>query len=313
MPGWLGFCRDLDEPAVGGPAGQLVAVGQLQFTQHAAHMRLDGLDRDEQLSCDLLVRVAACDEPEHLTLTLGQSIEIFINRGKINRPGEGIQHESGQARREDRVAFSHPADRVNQLAATDRFRHVASGTRTDDTNDVLGGIRDRQCEEFLFRIFLVHLADDLHATTARQVHVQQPPPRLCLQHDGNGTIGIGCLADNGYRTADLGLDAGAEHGMVVDDHDTVRPVFDARALGIGLAGGPQSAGLVRSLVHLLISSRTSGPSPGAERTGALPPCRAMRSMMLPLTPMRSSATASTSNPFPRSLTKTSTVSSSTSA
>ena len=62
----------------------MVAIGELQLTQHAAHVRLDGLDRDEQLSCDLFVRVAAGDQPEYLTLPLGESIQIFINRGKIN-------------------------------------------------------------------------------------------------------------------------------------------------------------------------------------------------------------------------------------
>jgi len=74
----------LDEPSVGCPAGQLVTIGELQLTQHAADMRLDSLDRDKQLLRDLLVRVAARDQPEHLTLTLGQSVKIFVNRRKIN-------------------------------------------------------------------------------------------------------------------------------------------------------------------------------------------------------------------------------------
>ena len=38
-----------DEAAVGGPAGQLVAVGQLQLAQHRRHVGLDRLHRDEQL------------------------------------------------------------------------------------------------------------------------------------------------------------------------------------------------------------------------------------------------------------------------
>src|SRR5690606_40007520 len=47
------------EPPGAGPAGQLVAVGELELAQHAGDVRLDGLHRDEELLGDLLVRVAA--------------------------------------------------------------------------------------------------------------------------------------------------------------------------------------------------------------------------------------------------------------
>src|SRR5215217_1667931 len=129
------------------------------------------------------------------------------------------------------------------------------------------------------------------------MHVKQHHVRLGLQNDGDGSLGIGGLADHGHRTADLSLDTGAKHRMIIDDDHPVRPPLSQRALRVLL---------IRGIGHLVISSRTSVPSPGAERIVAVPPCRAMRSMMLPLTPKRSCATASTSKPLPRSRTNTST-------
>ena len=51
-----------------GPAGELVAVGQLELTQDRRDVGLDGLDRDEQLGGALLVGVAAGDESHDLPL-----------------------------------------------------------------------------------------------------------------------------------------------------------------------------------------------------------------------------------------------------
>ena len=56
----------LDQAAVGGPPGQLVAVGQLQLAEHGRHVALDRLDRDGELAADLLVGPAPGDEPEDL-------------------------------------------------------------------------------------------------------------------------------------------------------------------------------------------------------------------------------------------------------
>ena len=58
-----------------------MAVGELEFAQHAAHVRLDGLDRDEQLLGDLLVRVAAGDQPQDLAFALGELVEFGVDRG----------------------------------------------------------------------------------------------------------------------------------------------------------------------------------------------------------------------------------------
>ena len=89
------------------------------------------------------------------------------------------------------------------------------------------------------------------------------------------------LADHVDPLAELGAHAGAEHRMVVDQHDPCAVI----------AGG------------ILIS--TSVPPPGVLRHLApVPPCRSIRPMIEPRTPCRSSATASRSKPTPRSLTKT---------
>ena len=72
------------------------------------------------------------------------------------------------------------------------------------------------CAEFLFRILLVDLTDDLDPSPARQVHIKQHHIRPGLQNHDDGSVGIGGLADNGDRTADLGLDTGAEHGVIID-------------------------------------------------------------------------------------------------
>ncbi len=50
------------QAAVGGPAGQLVPVGQLELAQHRRHVRLDRLDRQHQLARHLLVGVAPGDQ-----------------------------------------------------------------------------------------------------------------------------------------------------------------------------------------------------------------------------------------------------------
>src|SRR5689334_21290460 len=45
------------QAAIRRPSGELVAIRHLQLTEHIGHVRLDRLDRDEQLPGDFLVRV----------------------------------------------------------------------------------------------------------------------------------------------------------------------------------------------------------------------------------------------------------------
>ena len=81
------------------------------------HVGLDGLDRDEQLLGDLLVGVAAGDQPHHLALALGEPVEVLVDGGHLDRAGERVEHEAGQPRREHRVAVGDPADRVRPARA----------------------------------------------------------------------------------------------------------------------------------------------------------------------------------------------------
>src|SRR5665648_555956 len=57
-----------EQAARGGPTGQLVPRGQLELAEHVRHVRLDRLDRDEQLRGHLAVGVPAGDQPHHLAL-----------------------------------------------------------------------------------------------------------------------------------------------------------------------------------------------------------------------------------------------------
>src|SRR3954453_4492517 len=96
--------RTLVEVALGGPAGELVAVRELQLAQHRADVRLDGLRRDPEAQRDLLVEIAAREVPEHLALARRELVEVGVRRrGRL--AGEGVEDEAGQPRREDGVAL----------------------------------------------------------------------------------------------------------------------------------------------------------------------------------------------------------------
>jgi drug/metabolite transporter (DMT)-like permease len=91
--------RPLDQAPVGSPAGQLVPVGQLGLAQDAGDMRLDGLDRDEQLRGDLLVGVPAGQQPQHVALAGGEQVELGVaDRGGARPVGERVEDEARQSR-----------------------------------------------------------------------------------------------------------------------------------------------------------------------------------------------------------------------
>src|SRR6478672_2972748 len=58
--------RQSNQPAFRRPAGELAAVAELELAEHRADVGLHGLDADEQLPGDLLVRVPPGDEAKHL-------------------------------------------------------------------------------------------------------------------------------------------------------------------------------------------------------------------------------------------------------
>ena len=209
------------------PPGELVARGELQLAQHRGHVGLDGLDRDEQLGADLLVGVAARDQPHHLALALGEPVEVLVDGRDLDGAGERVEHEPRQPRREHRVAGGHPLDRGDQLRTGDRLGDVAARTGPDRADHVLGRVRDGQCEEPRGHSCFAAAAQrnpphHLGATTAGQVYVEQHHLRLVLEYGGHGLVDVGRLGDDVDRGAELGADAGAEHGVVVDDHDGAR-------------------------------------------------------------------------------------------
>ena len=128
---------------------------------------------------------------------------------------------------------------------------------------------------------------------AGQVDVEQDHVGQALVDELDGGGGLVRLAHHLHRVAQLGLDAGPEHGVILDEED-------AGPTGRGARGRRSRAHLTRSRRGM--ESWTSAPSPGAERTTAEPPKRAMRARMDWAMPWRSSGTASGSNPRPRSRT-----------
>ena len=81
-----------------------MAVGQLQLAQDVGRVGLDGLDRDEQLRRDLLVRVAAREQPQHLALARRQLVDLLVDGRRDRGVAEGVEHEPGQPRAEHDVA-----------------------------------------------------------------------------------------------------------------------------------------------------------------------------------------------------------------
>src|SRR5450756_1044696 len=81
-------------------------------------MCLDRLDRDEQRGRDLAVAEAPRDQPHHLLLARREPVELVVGHRDVPGAGpEGIEHEPGESRREDRVAAGHLLDRVAELGA----------------------------------------------------------------------------------------------------------------------------------------------------------------------------------------------------
>src|SRR5581483_2016596 len=107
----------VDEPAFDRPAAQLVPVRELELAQHRADVRLDGLMGDPEAQRDLLVLVAARDQPQHLALAKRQPIELRVHLRLFQLALEGVEDEAREPGREDRVAVADPADRVRELLA----------------------------------------------------------------------------------------------------------------------------------------------------------------------------------------------------
>ena len=60
-------------------------------------MALDCLHREAQAGGDLLVHVAAGDQPQDLALARGELVELGIAADALAR-AEGVEHEAGEPR-----------------------------------------------------------------------------------------------------------------------------------------------------------------------------------------------------------------------
>jgi hypothetical protein len=248
---------------------ELVAARELQLPQHRAHVGLDGLRADVELAGDLLVRVAPRDEPEHLALPRRELVELGIDRW-WRAPGERVEHEAREPRREHRVALVHPSDRVGELRGRDRLRHVAAGAGTDHGDDVLGRVRDAEREE-------PHAWATLHHTRpapVRKMHVEQHHIGLGLEHTRDRRFHGARVADQLEALAELRPHAAREQLVILDE---------------------EHADHVRDLG---IRSRTSVPRPGELSTTATPPLRSIRPSIDPAIPRRSAGTDDRAKPTP---------------
>src|SRR5829696_3021103 len=277
MPG------SVDQPPADRPPAELVAVGELELAEHRADVGLDRLHRDAEAQANLLVEVAAGYVAEDLPLAGGELVEVRVDLLGRQVAGERIEHEAGEAGREDGIAVANPAHGVRELLARDRLGDVAPGSRADDRDHVAGIVGNGECEEALLRPELRDLLDHLDAAPARHVHVEQYDLRPELRDRPHGVLDRLGLAEGLDSSLELGLDARAEDRVVVHDHDG----------GCGAHRPPA-----------LMLSSTSVPSPGSLRISARPPCRFMRPIIDSRTPRRSFGIASGSKPGPRSSTNT---------
>src|ERR1022692_1795514 len=308
----------LCQPPLGRPPGQLVPGRQLELAQHRGDVTLDRLDRDVELTRDLLVGIAAGDQPQDLPLTGCQLVEFGVEGRAVRTSGgqrrERVEHEPGQPGREDRVAGRDPADRVHQLGAGDRLGHIAARAGPDDGNHVLRSVGGGQGEEAHLRVRGLDRRDDGMPAAAGQVHVKQHHIGQAPGDQRDRGLHVIRLADDLDLVAELGPDPGAEQAMIVNE-DAPGPVIGLwpAAVLAGRAGrvharlgwrSPAARGIVRD---------TSVPSPWAVRTVADPPRRVIRACTDSVSPFRSPGTARGSNPRPRSRTNSDTSAGSTSA
>ena len=105
----------LDQAALDGPARELVAARELQLAQHRRDVALDRLHRQVEAGGDLLVAVAARDQLEHLAFSCRQQVQLGVARRLAG--AERVEHEAGESRREDGVAFGDAVDGGAELLA----------------------------------------------------------------------------------------------------------------------------------------------------------------------------------------------------
>ena len=117
---------------------------------------------------------------------------------------EGVEHEPGEPRREDRVAFRNACDRLGQVVARDRLRHVAraparttaitssAASDTDSARNRTRPLRRDACDHRL-------------ATAVREMDVEQHHVRVGLDDQRDRLGDAAGLADDVDSLAEPGL------------------------------------------------------------------------------------------------------------
>ena len=217
----------------------------------------------------------------YLPLPRGQQVQPRIDRRR-RLPGERVQDEPRQPRREYRVTLEDAGDRGDQVSRRDRLRHVSAGAGPDHGDHVLRRVRDRQRQEPDVRVGLPDRLDHRQAAPVGHVDVHQNDVRLPRPDPLDGRGHVGGVPDQLERLAQLGADARQEQPVVVDQEHPDRPGHDPSRLGM--------------------RRWTSVPSAGTLLTVATPPPRSIRPTIDSLIPWRSVGTSTSSNPLPSSRT-----------
>ena len=207
------------EPALDRPAAELVAVRELELSEHGRDVRLDGLRRDRELEGDLLVEVAAGDEAQDLALAQGELVELGVGLGLGDLAGERVEDEAGEARREDGVAVADAGDGVGQLRA-----RRSSSSRSRARPRARPRSRPRRRPRPRARGSAAPApsrrpADHLDSAAARHVDVEQDDVGLRLRDQAHRLLDRAGVAQDLDEALELRADARAKERVVVDDDD----------------------------------------------------------------------------------------------
>src|SRR5436309_9080564 len=99
----------IEEPGLVGQHDRLDAITEVEFLKYVGDVCLDGRVADVELSADLGVREAACDQAKDIELALSQFVELFWRRELWNAR-ELFDHAFRHDRGEERISAGNDAD-----------------------------------------------------------------------------------------------------------------------------------------------------------------------------------------------------------
>ncbi len=151
-------------------------------------MGLDRLLGDHQLSGDLQVRQPARDECEHLRLALGEIGDPLLEPGParpVRHPGELLDQQFGQVRREQRLPAGHHPDRVGEFGRRGVLEQEPGGPGAQCLEDVLVQVERGQHQDLRIR----GAAGARLGDAARRLDAAQPRHPHVHQHDVGRQLG----------------------------------------------------------------------------------------------------------------------------